>query len=294
MKPLINSLLFVVAVFLLSTCDEVEAPYLIPVGGNDTAECPLPEFQHVHDPVKRVLLEDYTGHTCVNCPSAAVIAHDLNETLGNRLVVVAVHAGFFAMPLGGEYSTDFRTEAGTAWDSFFGISAIGNPNGMVDRTGYSGNHVLSPGAWSARINEQLAKEPELVIQIINEFTTSSSKLCTHIQVVFEKELDRNLNLCIVLTENEVIAPQKNNNPNVGPTPDIMDYEHNNLLRGAVNAPWGVAISSMGEAIPIDTKITKSYKVILDDDWDPYKCMVVAFVYDHDTYEVLQVSEEPVQ
>jgi hypothetical protein len=113
-------------------------------------------------------------------------------------------------------------------------------------------------------------------------------------VVFEKELDRNLNLCIVLTENEVIAPQKNNNMNVGPTPDIMDYEHDNLLRGAVNTPWGVTISSIGEVMPIDTKITKSYKVILDEDWDPYKCMVVAFVYDQDTYEVLQVSEEPVQ
>jgi hypothetical protein len=286
-------LLNVAVLVILTTCDKVEAPYLIPVGGADTLECPLPEFPHIHNPVKRVLLEDYTGHTCVNCPGAAVIAHDLKEALGGRLVVIGVHAGFAAIPLGGDYTADFRCEAGTDWDGFFGISAIGNPNGMVDRTGYSGNHVLSPGAWSGKINDQLSKEPEMVIEIINEYSVDEKKLCTHLQVVFAKETDKNLNLCVVLTEDEIIAPQKNNNPDIGHTPDIMDYEHNNVLRGAVNSPWGISITTKGTVIPVDSEITKSYKYILKDEWDPYKCRIVGFVYDTDTYEVLQVSELPI-
>lgn len=282
-----------IASFFLITCDEIEPPYLIPVGGADTSECPVPEFPHIHNPVKRVLLEDYTGHTCVNCPTAAQLAHELEVSLNDQLIVIAVHAGFFAMPLGGDFVTDFRTEAGTAWDDFFGISAVGNPNGMVDRIGFNTNHILSPGAWCTKINEQLAREPEVTIQVINDYNQGQRKLCSHTQVVFEKETDRNLNLCVVITEDGIVAPQKNNNPEIGPTPNILDYAHNHVLRGALNTPWGVSISVKGEIMQVNSQVTKSYKNILDNTWDPYKCRVVAFVFDTDSYEVLQVAQTPV-
>jgi hypothetical protein len=293
MRYLSYLFIFVLFLFILTSCDEIEEPYTIPVGGSDTTECPLPEFPHIHDPVKRVLLEDYTGHTCVNCPTAANMAHELQTSLIDRLVIIGVHAGFFAMPLGGNYTADFRTEAGTAWDDFFGISKVGNPNGMVDRVGYNSNHILSPGAWSAKIEEQLDREPEMVVQIINDYDEDQRKLCTHTQVVFAKDTDKNLNLCVVITEDEIIAPQKNNNPDIGPTPDILDYLHMDVLRGSVNTPWGVSIAVKGEIMLVDYKINKSYKYILNEDCDPYKCRVISFVYDADTYEVLQVAQEPV-
>ncbi len=285
---------FLFAAFWLFSCDEVEAPYLIEVGGADTSECPVPDFPHIHDPVKRVLLEDYTGHMCVNCPTAAVKAHDLQTLVGDKLIVIAVHAGFFAWPMGDVYEADFQTEAGTVWDTFFGISKVGNPNGMVDRVGYDHEHILSPDAWSTKIVEQLEKDPELVVEIINDFQDSDRKLCTHTQVVFIKETDRNLNLSVVITEDEIVAPQKNSNPEVGPTPDILEYEHNNVLRGAINTCWGRSIATQGVIIPIDSAIIRTYKYILDETWDPYKCRVIAFVYDVDTYEVLQTSQESVK
>lgn len=294
MKNIRYLFIVLIASFFLITCDDIEAPYLIPVGGADTSECPVPDFPHIHNPVKKVLLEDYTGHTCVNCPTAALLAHDLEESLGDQLVVIAVHAGFFAMPLGGDFDTDFRTEAGTTWDGFFGISAVGNPNGMVDRVGYNTNHILSPGAWSTKINEQLAREPEVSIQVINDYNQEQRKLCSHTQVVYIKESDRNLNLCVVITEDGIVAPQKNNNPEIGPTPDILDYTHNHVLRGALNTPWGVSIAVKGEIKQVDSQVTKSYKYILNNTWDPFKCRVVAFVFDTDSYEVLQVAQATVQ
>ncbi|HNS16597.1 MAG TPA: Omp28 family outer membrane lipoprotein [Bacteroidales bacterium] len=286
--------LFLLASSFLLSCDEVEAPYLVDVGGADTSECPVPNFPHIHDPVKRVLLEDYTGHLCVNCPTAAVTAHDLQAASGDRLVVISIHAGFFATPMGGNYTADFRTEAGNEWDTFFGISKVGNPNGMVDRIGYNSAHILSPGAWSDKIASQLEKEPELTVEIINDFQESDRKLCTHIQTVFVRETNRNLNLSVMITEDEIIAPQKNNNPDVGATPEILNYEHNHVLRSAINTPWGIQIAQRGVIMAKDTEVTKSYKVYLNEVWDPYKCRVVAFAYDADTYEVLQVSQVSVR
>ncbi|HOW25886.1 MAG TPA: Omp28 family outer membrane lipoprotein [Bacteroidales bacterium] len=293
MKTIQYFFLTFIALSFLIACDEVEAPYLIEVGGADTSVCPVPDFPHIHDPVKRVLLEDYTGHTCVNCPTAAKLAHDLKDALGDKLVVIAVHAGFFSWPMAGDYAADFRTEAGTEWDNLFGISKVGNPNGMVDRVGYSTAHILSPGAWSDKINQQLAREPELVVQVINEYTDTERKLCSHVQVTFLRETLRNLNLSLVITEDEIVAPQKNNNPDIGTTPDIMDYHHDHLLRGAINTPWGISISTKEIAVEEDTEMLKTYKYVMDAAWDPYKCRVIAFVYDVDTREVLQVYEATV-
>jgi thiol-disulfide isomerase/thioredoxin len=42
---------------------------------------------------RRVLLEDFTGHTCNNCPAAAVIAEGLQTFYGeDQLILVGVHA----------------------------------------------------------------------------------------------------------------------------------------------------------------------------------------------------------
>jgi hypothetical protein len=290
-------IVFVFSLILIffTSCDKIEEPYLKEVGGAvDTTECPVPEFLPNHNPVKRGLLEDYTGHTCVNCPAAAVLAHDLLEAHGEQLVVIAVHAGFFAQPAGNEFLADYRTEAGTTWDDFFGISTVGNPNGMVDRTGYPSNsNILSPGAWSGRVNEQLAKAPELDMQIINDYDTTERKLCTHVQTEFLVDKSQNLKLCVVLTESGIISPQRNNDSQVGPTPVIEDYEHEHMLRGDINSPWGVAISSSGEVVESGSKFINSYKMIFEDGWVSENCIIVAFVYDADTYEVLQVMEKKV-
>jgi hypothetical protein len=49
--------------------------------------------------VKKVLVEDYTGHTCGNCPAAARMLNDTIKPLyGDRLIVLGIHAGYFAEP----------------------------------------------------------------------------------------------------------------------------------------------------------------------------------------------------
>jgi len=280
----------VVGLFFQS-CDVIEAPYVEIVGeGADTTECPVPEFPVNQNPVKRVLLEDYTGHLCVNCAAAGVLAHDLEETYGDRLVSIAVHAGYFAQPAGGEFAADYRTEAGNEWDNFFGIGAVGNPNGMVDRTGYNTDYILSLGAWSGRVGSQMDLNPGLDIQIINEYDEAARKICTHIQTVFLDQTEGNLKLCVVLTEDHIISAQKNNNETVGDIPVIEDYEHMNMLRGAINGAWGVNVATPGEQVEAGTKLIKSYKIILGLENVAENCNVVAFVYDADTYEVLQAMK----
>ena len=58
---------------------------------------------------KKILLEDYTGHKCGNCPRAAEKAEELKEIYGDQLIPIAIHAGFFASDFGGNFTTDFTS-----------------------------------------------------------------------------------------------------------------------------------------------------------------------------------------
>src|SRR5204862_7030097 len=94
---------------------------------------------------RKILIEDYTGFKCGNCPAgASILYNQLKPIYGNDLITIAVHASpsnTFTEPSppaslppnapAGSYSTDFRTPAGEAWLAFFNVSA--NRNGMVSR-----------------------------------------------------------------------------------------------------------------------------------------------------------------
>ena len=96
--------------FALYSCDEVTKDYLETRGSarEDTSF------------VKKVLIEDYTGFTCGNCPYAHQEAARLHDEYGDNVIVMAVHASFYANPTTA-HPYDFRTETATEWDRFFGI-----------------------------------------------------------------------------------------------------------------------------------------------------------------------------
>ncbi len=121
---------------LIISCDKIPEDKFKQAGSNNGT--PVDSLDTDTAPaVKRVLLEDYTGQSCGNCPAANEIASAIKTANGDRVVVMEVHAGFFAVPKSNpKYSTDFRCAASTELDNSFGISNVGNPNGMVDRVGY--------------------------------------------------------------------------------------------------------------------------------------------------------------
>lgn len=286
-KTLFASTLLLAFAFF-AACDKIDEPFVKQTGGViDTAACPVPEFPEVTTLVKRVLLEDYTGHGCVNCPVAAIIAHDLKQQHGEQLVLLAVHAGFFAQTTTA-FPYDFRTETGTTWDQTFGIGNAGNPNGMVNRIGLPNNHIVAPSGWGGAVSTALDTQPLVDLQMINEYDPDERKLCTHIKTRFVNDIDKNLKLVVVLTESEIVQPQKNNDPLAGPTPIIADYKHNHVLRATINSTWGSSVAVLGTANP--ESLVKSYMYILEEEFVPENCTVVAFVYDEETREVLQAIE----
>lgn len=269
---------FVIALIVVfSACEKVSPPFKENNGGgNDTTGV-----------VKNVLLEDFTGHTCVNCPTAAVIAHNLKHLYGERLVVMAVHAGYFADPHpGSAFDNDYRTPAGNEWNNWFGLQNY--PSGLIDRIPNSpGDYIVVKDKWGVKVADEMQKEAEAKITLSTSF--SSGMVSIDVTTEFLKSMSGTYSLFVGITEDSIVSAQKNENPEVGDTPIINDYVFMHMFRGAVNGTWGENI--FGDAVEVGKQYTKSYQYTLTG--NPDNSHVVAYVYDNDTKSVIQVVEKDV-
>ena len=78
---------------------------------------------------KKVLVEDFTGYKCTNCPAAATELHNIEEFYPDKVIGIAIHAGSFAKP-GGVFVTDFRTDEGNEITDFFRPRRLSNRHGQ--------------------------------------------------------------------------------------------------------------------------------------------------------------------
>ncbi|TXC85066.1 Omp28-related outer membrane protein [Luteibaculum oceani] len=273
----------------LFACDKIDNP--IPEQVQLTAcEVEFPDL--VPFTTRRVLIEDYTGHKCGNCPAAALEAKRIEQKYPNDVVVMGVHAGFFAeYRSSGKYSTDFTCEASEKWDLDFGISAVGNPNGMVNRLDNGGNKVVAYPDWESKATQFIGRLADLELNVAAKI--NDDKICGQAFIQPLTKLDSNLAINIVLLEDSIVDWQKNykntgGDPNL-PDGDVPDYVHNHVLRKSFNGPYGTLLTGISK-VPTDSIFPIGIETQIDSTWRKSKLSVVAFVYDINSKEVLQVAK----
>jgi len=264
------------AVLLFPACDIIEEPYMTgPGNGNQNGEV-----------VRKVLLEEFTGHQCPNCPEGAQEAADLKAFFGDQLIIMSIHAGFFARTTAPHFLADYRTTAGNEINSYFGISY--NPVGMVNRTEFSGSHILSPSAWGGAISQVLEQEPQAGIEITLNYQSHNRQLNLSIKTTALENIQGPIYLAAFLLEDNIMSPQQTNNPDY-PNGIQENYYHKHVLRTDINGAWGEALSETGaEANQV---FIKSYSITLDQAWKETFCSVVAFVYSGTNLEVIQAEQK---
>ncbi len=246
-----------------------------------------------------VLVEDYTGHTCGNCPRAAEDAESIQAKYGDSVVILAIHAGTqFSPPKLPDFPEDFRTTTGSDWDTYFGFSAAGLPKGAVNR---AQTPIPQPrSTWDGLVNTILNSAQSAKIELTTRLDTNNMLMKVDVKTTFLKNWVNAVNLCVVLSEDSIIARQKDYNPPVGVTvengDERPDYEFLHMMRGSVNGSWGEELKS---GAVIGDVVRKSYNCYEVKPWpvvpgNPKKNLknmsVVAIVFDAVTKEVLQVDK----
>ena len=277
MMTLKKYLLLVLAVgYSFNSCDVIEEPFIQEIIVEEcTQKC------------KKILLEDYTGHTCGNCPRAAEKATELKEVYGEFVIPIAVHVGYFAEPYstGDKYQTDFRTDAGNNWNQHFGNSSAGNPNGMINRIEFPSSHIFQYTQWEEKIVEQLEEDPIVGLQIKSSYDSLLNLICIDVQTKILSSLSNEINITVVLLENKIISKQTDY---AAENDYIEDYEHKHVLRKGLNGAWGEPI---GDGLhTVGQLYTHRFCVDKKSDWNASNLTVVAYVSNPETYEVLQAEE----
>lgn len=215
---------------------------------------------------RAVLIEDFTGQWCPNCPNAAEEIETLTATYGSdKIIAVAIHSG----PQGFQGGTDdmpgLMTDLGNEYYNHFGIDY--QPQGLVDRGGK-----LAHTAWAASVRSELQKTALLNIQLENDYSETTRQLVVNTQLEGVKGLAAPLagKLQLWLVEDNIKSIQINPQGQY-----LMDYMHQHVLRAAVNGTWGEEVS-----VSEDAPVEKTYSYEIPANWKPEDVSVVAFVYDN--------------
>ena len=280
----------ILASAFFASCDVI--PYrdakeirVINVDTNDTEEIAK----------KVILLEDYTGHTCGNCPGAAREAKRLEGLYPGRVVVMGVHVGFFARPKNfsnGSYRVDYRTPAGDALDAKFGPSAAGLPKGLVNRGRFGKSTVDVMGAteWEARIAQILQEEPiGIKLDVTPAFSASNRNLSVKVETKFQKDFADNLKMAVYLVEDSIVSWQKEYDRNFSPVEDVPNYVHMHVLRSDLLPASGTDVVTTAPAVT-GTTLSSTWTMTLANAIKEKHCKVIAVLYRTDNDEVIQTEE----
>ena len=273
----VSAMLGVLLLLIVTACDVIDNP--VQQGG-------VPPPDTSADFKQNVLLEDYTGHTCGNCPEAADVAHQIQSAYGDdRVIVVAVHSGPFART-NQSYPTDWRTPEGTEMDNTFRISMAGNPNGLVNRTERSGKFILSKDDWAPATVDLLDNDPALGIELEKTWNAENKTISVTARLTFLKEGTTDYHIVGWIIENGLVGDQLDYRKSPS---HIEDFEFEHVLRASVNGTWGEPVLTETQAAGTVKSWPMQFTFPSEKDWKPENCDLVVFVHKHNTTkEVVQV------
>lgn len=214
---------------------------------------------------RAILIEDFTGQKCINCPTGTEIINSIVETYGEENVIaVGIHSG----PLGFAGNsktvglmTDTGNEYYTRWDK---ENKMGQPWVIFNRKTSPDSHYNN---WAAMVGTIISEKANLSVKIANAYDAATRTLTT---TVGADGVNGTVNgkLQVWIVEDGVKALQM--------MPDgksNKEYIHNHVFRAAVNGTWGEDVTvKEGETT------TKQYSYVLPEAWNADNIAVVAFVY----------------
>lgn len=248
---------------------------------------------------RKILIEDFTGQACGNCPLAAAELDSIIQIFGDSVVVpVTIHAGWFADTStfsGHTNGIKLATDEGETLDIDFGVSAMGNPNGMVDRRkGSDSSYVQGHGKWRNLVIEYLAQDtlPNFALNLTSAFNENTREFTLQVDGEVLENSQGNFYLTALITEDNIIAPQKFYEGVLGhPAEWVDNYVHKHVLRAYIDNVYGEEVIVSPDSAET---FTKTYSLTLPTEWKADNCHAVVFIYNQATKYIYQTEETSIK
>ena len=181
-------------------------------------------------PQRAVLLVDFTGQNCSNCPDAHETIETLEKQWGDSLIAVSIHGGALAFPIertkfpnrvylcyqeGNDYDTEYNT---------LGFWPAGNVNLEKPALEYTG--------WAAAVRKAFTYPSLATVKL--DASVQGDELTVTANISSANNVGGHLQ--VWLLEDSIVAPQ------VSSSGAIPGYVHNNVFRRAINGLDGTEVT----------------------------------------------------
>ena len=230
-------------------------------------------------PKKNVLIEDFTGQRCSNCPLAAEELKSIQAAFGpEHVIAVAIHGGALGVSEADRPTIGLANEQGEQLYTHWGVTD--QPIGLVDRT----EGLQSFTNWFGLAVKRLIMEPKAELTLQQpDYDPATRTLNLQVAATSRENLEARLQLW--LTESNLVRLQTM--PAEWGGGNNKEYVHNHVFRTAVN-------DLMGDELPLQAgqPHTLGYTCTLNEGWLPENMAVLAILYNEDE-GVIQVAEQPI-
>lgn len=266
-------------------------------------------------PVKRIVLEEYTGRACGNCPLGVIGMEKLEERYGDSFIPISIHT----------YSNDPLGSGLTNYTSLLGIDQMGAPSGIINRnTGcYPAVSAEVKGVaryfftnqdkdlpteekklWMDYANDEMAVPAECEINIRATYDEATQTFYAPCEIKYAlNATNLNVNLFTALVEDNVSQAQSNymasyDSPDLGEwglggkygQSVVTDYLHKDVCRN-MN---GLTINGTGGYIPSTVVAGQVYNATVSipvpsSVGSLYSCKVIVMMIDANTGKVINAA-----
>ena len=200
---------------------------------------------------RNLLIEEFTGRDCPNCPAGHIISSDIIHTNEGHAWSIGIHTGYFAPTTYPNLNTDISAVLVDPYDDVNG--GLGYPAAVLNR---STEQAVGRGQWRDIAAEVLQQTAECNVAghvVINPITRVAT-ITTEVYYTANSNEDTNY-LTIVMVQDSIIGQQAyaNTNPEQYMGDDM--YCHLHVLRDVVTEDWGdeIAPTTAGSLV------TKTYE-----------------------------------
>jgi hypothetical protein len=307
--------LSLVVAFLLSSCDKVENPYpplFVDIDTNLIEGMTYQEYKSTlwgsfstnNNVDVNVLIEDFTGHKCTNCPYAAVEARAIEEAFDHRVFVASIHAGPngstpFQGTAGALFSNDFTNPNGLQISSEISDGGfIGNPSGTINRKVFGGQIFQNYGSWSGYTSGILATNSLKVnLQANTNYFPGTRGIIAHTEIDVKETITDDLYQVVYLIEDSLVSAQIV--PAEWSFPSNIDaaYVHRDIHRGCLDGfAMGRKLTDADKKDKNGLSLTGNkyylnYSYALPPQYEISNMHLLIFVYNGATKEVYQVIKK---
>ncbi len=229
-----------------------------------------------------VMLEEFTGINCPNCPPGHTLASNLLNSNPGQMFVVAYHPNNsnYTNPSAGQ--PDFRRAYPAAFYStpYCGTSRF-MPSAFIGREpGSNGEKITGTGGWTTAVNTIKTQPSPVNVGVAAVYNSLSNVLSITVQAYYTSTVTDANTIFVTLAENGIVGYQSNGSAN---------YIHNHVFREAFTAQWGDPIANRTQG----SMNTYTYTFTNVPNYVMANCEVSAFVYNSVTTKVTTGWQVPV-